>query len=169
MTGIGFSPDKMLQARIFSYADAHRHRLGTHNEALPVNAPKCPDHNCHKDGAMRFFPNNPNADAFYEPNSFGGPVERPDVVEPPLKISGDAERYNHRIGNDDFGQPRALFNLFDAGQKKRLFSNIAEAMAGVPDVIVERQLALFDKVHPDYGAGVRAALKGQLVSPQAAE
>jgi catalase len=76
----------------------------------------------------------------------------------------------HRIGNDDFGQPRALFNLFDAGQKKRLFSNIAEAMAGVPDVIVERQLALFDnKVHPDYGAGVRAALKGQLVSPQAAE
>ena len=86
-----------------------------------------------------------------------------------MKISGDAERYNHRIGNDDFGQPRALFNLFDAGQKKRLFSNIAEAMAGVPDVIVERQLALFDKVHPDYGAGVRAALKGQLVSPQAAE
>jgi catalase len=101
--------------------------------------------------------------------SFGGPVERPDVVEPPLKISGDAERYNHRIGNDDFGQRRALFNLFDAGQKKRLFSNIAEAMAGVPDVIVERQLALFDKVHPDYGAGVRAALKGPLVSPQAAE
>jgi len=67
VTGIGFSPDKMLQARIFSYADAHRHRLGTHNEALPVNAPKCPVHNCHKDGAMRFFPNNPNADAFYEP------------------------------------------------------------------------------------------------------
>jgi Catalase-related immune-responsive len=65
-----------------------------------------------------------------------------------LKISGDAECYNLRIGNDDFGQPRALFNLFDAGQKKRLFSNIAEAMAGVPDVIVERQLALFDKVHP---------------------
>jgi catalase len=159
----------MLQARIFSYADAHRYRLGTRYEALPVNAPKCTVHNCHKDGAMRFFPNNPNADAFYEPNSFGGPVERPDVVEPPLKISGDAERYNHRIGNDDFGQPRALFNLFDAGQKKRLFSNIAEAMAGVPDVIVERQLALFDKVHPDYGAGVRAALKGQLVSPQAAE
>ena len=52
--GIGFSPDKMLQARIFSYADAHRHRLGTHYEALPVNAPKVPVHNYHKDGAMRF-------------------------------------------------------------------------------------------------------------------
>jgi catalase len=82
------------------------------------------------------------------------------VAEPPLKVSGDADRYNHRIGNDDFSQPRALYNLFDAGESKRLFSNIAEAMAGVPDTIVLRQLALFDKVHPDYGAGVRAALKG---------
>ncbi len=166
--GIGFSPDKMLQARIFSYADAHRHRLGTHYEALPVNAPKCPVHTYHKDGAMRFFANNPNADAYYEPNSFGGPVERPDVAEPLLKISGDAERYNHRVGNDDFGQPRALFNLFDAGQKNRLYANVAAAMAGVPAAIVERQLALFDKVHPDYGAGVRAALKGG-AAQQAAE
>jgi hypothetical protein len=79
---------------------------------------------------MRFFPNNQNPDAYYEPNSFGGPVERPDVAEPPLKISGDAERYNHRVGNDDFSQPRALFTLFDAGQKQRLFANIAAAMAG---------------------------------------
>jgi catalase len=169
VAGIGFSPDKVLQARIFSYADAHRHRLGTHYEALPVNAPKCPVHHYHKDGAMRFFANNPNPDAYYEPNSFGGPVELQSVGEPPLKISGNADRYNHRVGNDDFIQPRALFNLFDAGQKKRLFSNIAEAMAGVPDVIVKRQLALFDKVHPDYGAGVRAALKGQSSSQVAAE
>ncbi|MGE5766286.1 MAG: catalase, partial [Bacteroidota bacterium] len=71
--GIGFSPDKMLQARIFSYADAHRYRLGTHYEALPVNAPKCPVHHYHKDGPMRFFANNPYPDAYYEPNSFGGP------------------------------------------------------------------------------------------------
>jgi catalase len=160
--GIGFSPDKMLQARIFSYADAHRHRLGTPYEALPANAPKCPVHHYHKDGAMRFFANNPNSDAYYEPNSFGGPVERSDVAEPPSKISGDGDRHNHRIGNDDFGQPRALFNLFDAGQKRRLCTNIAAAMAGVVAAIVERQLALFDKVHPDYGAGVRAALTGKL-------
>ncbi|MEP3246894.1 MAG: catalase [Sneathiella sp.] len=157
--GIGFSPDKMLQARIFSYADAHRHRLGTHYEALPVNAPKCPVHHYHKDGAMRFFANNPNPDAYYEPNSFGGPVEKPDVKEPPLKISGDADRYNHRDGNDDYSQPRALFNLFDQGQKDRLFSNIAASIGGVPEVILERQLAHFDKIHPDYGDGVRAALK----------
>ena len=116
--GIGYSPDKMLQARVFSYADAHRHRIGTHYEALPVNAPKCPVHHYHKDGAMRFFDNNTgNPDAYYEPNSFGGPVQDPSVAEPPLRISGDAARYNHREGNDDFAQPRALFHLFDAGQR----------------------------------------------------
>jgi catalase len=111
---------------------------------------------------MRFFANNPNPDAYYEPNSFGGPVERPEAPEPPLHISGDADRYNHRIGNDDFSQHRALFTLFDAGQRRRLCSNIAAAMAGVPAAIIERQIALFDKVHADYGAGVRAALKGRL-------
>ncbi|HCO25233.1 MAG TPA: catalase, partial [Gimesia maris] len=55
--GIGFSPDKMLQARVFSYADAHRHRIGTHYDALPVNEPKCPVHHYHKDGAMHFKSN----------------------------------------------------------------------------------------------------------------
>jgi catalase len=156
--GIGFSPDKMLQARVFSYADAHRYRLGTHYEALPVNAPKCPMNHYHKDGHMRFFANFPNADAYYEPNSFNGPIESPVFAEPPLKITGDADRYNHRDGNDDYVQPRALFSLFDKGQKERLFSNIAESMQGVPEAIVNRQLGHFEKVHPDYAAGVRAAL-----------
>ena len=156
--GIGFSPDKMLQARIFSYADAHRHRLGTHYEALPVNAPKCPVQHYHKDGAMKFSSHISNSEAFYEPNSFDGPAERPNVVEPPLAISGDANRYDHREGNDDYSQPRALFNLFDEGEKKRLFSNIAAAMQGVPSVIIGRQLEHFDQVHSDYAAGVRAAL-----------
>lgn len=157
--GIGFSPDKMLQARVFSYADAHRHRIGTHYEALPVNAPQSPVHHYHKDGAMRFSPNNPNPDAYYEPNSFGGPTERPTLAEPALKISGDADRFNHRDGNDDYGQPRALFNLFDAGEKARLFANIAAAMQGVPPFIIDRQLGHFERVHPDYAAGVRAALQ----------
>ena len=160
--GIGFSPDKMLQARIFSYADAHRHRLGTHYEALPVNAPKCPVHNYNKDGQMHFSPNNPNPDAYYEPNSFGGPVENASLAEPPLKVTGDADRFDHRNGNDDYSQPRALFSLFDKRQKSRLFSNIAEAMQGVPDFILERQIALFERVSPEYADGVRAAL-GQLV------
>ncbi|MFL4467461.1 catalase-related domain-containing protein, partial [Brucella melitensis] len=79
--------------------------------------------------------------------------------EPPLCISGNADRYNHRIGNDDYSQPRALFNLFDAAQKQRLFSNIAAAMKGVPGFIVERQLGHFKLIHPEYEAGVRKALK----------
>jgi len=158
--GISHSPDKMLQARVFSYADAHRYRLGTHYEALPVNAPKCPVHHYHKDGPMRFFQNDTgNPDVYYEPNSFNGPAEDPSVKEPPLKISGDADRYNHREGNDDFSQPRALFELFDAGQRQRLFDNIAAAMKGVPAFIKERQCKLFDQVHPEYGAGVRKALE----------
>ncbi len=157
--GVGFSPDKVLQARIFSYADAHRYRLGTHYEALPVNAPKCPMHHYHKDGAMRFFKNDAgNPDLYYEPNSFGGPTEDPSFREPPLRISGDADRYNHRIGNDDYSQPRALFNLFDDGQKEALFSNIAGAMKGVPENIISRQMAHFEKIDPAYANGVAEAL-----------
>jgi catalase len=162
--GIGFSPDKMLQARIFSYADAHRYRLGTHYEALPVNAPKTPAAHYHKDGAMRFFKNDSgDADAYYEPNSFNGPVEDRSVEEPALKISGDAARYDHREGNDDYGQPRALFALFDAGQRDRLFRNIAGAMHGAPRFIIDRQLSHFDKVDPAYAAGVKAALSDAVV------
>ncbi|MCM5555713.1 catalase [Pleomorphomonas sp. NRK KF1] len=157
--GVGFSPDKMLQARIFSYADAHRYRLGTHYEALPVNAPKCPVHHYHKDGAMNFMPNKANVDAYYEPNSFGGPREAPEYREPPLRISGDADRYDHRAGNDDYSQAGALFRLFDEGQRQRLFQNIAAAMAGVPLEIVERQLGHFEKADPAYAAGVRQALR----------
>jgi catalase len=158
--GIGFSPDKVLQARIFAYADAHRYRIGTHYEALPVNAPKCPMHHYHKDGAMQFTPNDTgNPNAYYEPNSFDGPAQDPDYREPPLRISGDADRYNHRDGNDDYGQPRDLFNLFDEAQKTRLFGNIAAAMQGVPRAIVDRQMEHFRKIDPAYADGVAASLK----------
>ena len=160
--GIGFSPDKMLQARLFAYADAHRYRLGTHYEALPVNAPKCPVHHYHKDGAMRFFRNDAgNPDRYYEPNSFDGPVQDDRLREPPLRISGDADRYDHRQGNDDYTQPRALFRLFDAAQRQRLFGNIARSMAGVPTFIVRRQLEHFYAVDPEYGEGVAKALDSE--------
>ncbi|MEX2528644.1 MAG: catalase [Gemmatimonadota bacterium] len=156
--GIGFSPDKMLQARVFSYADAHRYRLGTHYEALPVNAPKCPVHHYHKDGPMRFFPNNPNPDAYYEPNSFDGPKEDASFAEPPLKISGDADRFNHRDGNDDYQQPGDLFRLLTQEEQGRLMDNIAEHMDGVPEEIQQRQLVHFYKADPAYGEGVAKRL-----------
>ena len=156
--GIGFSPDKMLQARIFSYADAHRYRLGTHYEALPVNHPKVPVHNYHKDGQMRFFPPGTNADAYYEPNSFSGPKQDERFREPPLKITGDADRYNHRVGNDDYTQAGNLFRLMTAAQKQQLYGNIAAAMQGVPAEIINRQLVHFYRADPDYGIGVASAL-----------
>lgn len=157
--GISFSPDKMLQARVFAYADAHRYRLGTHYEALPINAPKNKATHYHKDGAMRFFQNDVgNSDIYYEPNSLNGPTQDPSYAEPPLKVSGDGARYNHRDGNDDYTQVGDLFRLFDDGQKQRLFANVAAAMQGVPQDIVERQLAHFSKADPEYGAGVKKAL-----------
>jgi catalase len=101
-----------------------------------------------------------NPDAYYEPNTVNGsPFEDASAKEPPLKVDGDIARYNHRDGNDDYGQVRALFNLFDTEQKGRLFSNVAAAMGGVPGAIVERQFARFKLVHPDYESGVRAALE----------
>jgi len=156
--GIGHSPDRMLQGRIFAYADAHRYRLGTHYEALPVNKPRCPVHHYHKDGAMRFFDTPANPDAYYEPNSFDGPRHEASFAEPALDLLGPAARFDHRDGADDFIQPRALFRLFDDGQRERLFTNIAASMRGVPADIAERQVRLFHQVHPDYGAGVCAAL-----------
>ena len=159
--GIGFSPDKMLQARLFAYADAHRYRLGTHYEALPVNLPHCPVRHYHKDGAMRFFANDSgNPDAYYEPSSVGGPTEDPDYREPPMRIWGGGDRFDHRDGNDDYSQPRELFEMLDDGQRERLFTNIAESMEGVPAPVIRRQLEHFRSVHPDYAVGVALALDG---------
>lgn len=165
--GISFSPDKMLQSRIFAYADAHRYRVGTHYESLPVNAPRNKVAHYHADGSMlATIPERGNA--YYEPNSFSGPVEDKSVAEPPLPLSGAADRFNHRDGNDDYGQPRALFNLMSAAQKEALYDNIAAAMQGVPEAIIARQVGHFTKIDPAYGAGV-AKRMGLSVAQIAAE
>ncbi|MDH3236040.1 MAG: catalase [Alphaproteobacteria bacterium] len=155
--GISHSPDKMLQFRIFSYADAHRYRLGVNYESLPVNKPRCPVHSYHRDGAMRFDGNGGGA-VNYEPNTMGGPVEDPAFREPPLPISGDADRYDHREGNDDYAQAGDLFRLMPADEQGRLMDALAGAMADVPEEIQRRQLAHFAKADPAYGAGVAERL-----------
>ncbi|WP_164469868.1 catalase [Aliarcobacter cryaerophilus] len=155
--GISYSPDKMLQARIFSYPDAQRYRVGTHYEMLPVNRPIVEVNTYNLDGSMNFDIKEPTK-AFYEPNSFDGPVEDKSYLEPDLAVGDIAKRYDHRVGNDDFSQPRALFLLMSNSQKEQLFSNIKDAMAGVPRDIIDRQIALFEKVHPDYASGVKKAL-----------
>jgi catalase len=149
VTGISFSPDKMLQARIMSYADAHRYRIGVNYSGLPANKPKCPVHHYNRDGNMRFDANFGSA-VNYEPNSFGGPQEDPRYLEPPLKISGDADRYNHREGNDDYTQPGNLFRLMNDNQKQQLFNNLTETMKDIPERIQLRQLAHFYKADPAY-------------------
>jgi catalase len=110
--------------------------------------------NYHKDGPMRFFDPATNPDAYYEPNSFNGPLEDERFAEPPLKISGDAARYNQRDGNDDYRQVGDLFRLMAPDAQARLMDNIAEAMRGVPVKIVKRQIAHFHKADPEYGIGV---------------
>jgi len=156
--GISFSPDRMLQGRLFSYGDAHRYRLGVNHHQIPVNAPKCPFHNYHRDGAMRIDGNSGNG-ATYEPNSFDVFQEQPDFREPPLSLEGAADHWNHREDNDYFSQPRALFNLLSEEEHQRMFHRIAEELQSVPEQIIERQISLFAQVHPEYGAGIEAALK----------
>jgi catalase len=104
------------------------------------------------------FDGNSGGSVNYEPNSFDGPVEDPSVKEPPLRIAGDADRYDHREGNDDYTQPGNLFRLMKPDEKKRLIENIVNAMRSVPRPIQERQLQHFFKADPDYGKGVTEGL-----------
>ncbi len=89
--GVSFSPDRMLQSRLFAYGDAQRYRLGVNHHHIPVNAPRCPVHSYHRDGAMRTDGNQGSTIA-YEPNSRGEWREQPDFAEPPLEVDGAAGR-----------------------------------------------------------------------------
>ncbi|AOI73147.1 catalase [Burkholderia ubonensis] len=155
--GIGFSPDRLLQGRLFSYGDTQRYRLGVNHHQIPVNAPKCPVHSFHRDGAMR-TDGNLGSTVNYEPNSFGDFAQDRTASEPPL-AAGAVDRYDHREDDDYYSQPAALFRLFDAGQRARLFGNIARHIAGVPAEIVQRQLDHFHRVDSAYAAGVRDAIE----------
>jgi catalase len=156
--GMGASPDKMLQARLLSYPDAHRYRIGINYAQLPVNKPRCPVHSYHRDGHMR-FDGNFGGVPVYQPNSFGGPVEDPSVKEPPLRISGDADRYDHWVGNADYWtQPGNLYRLMTAEEKARLIGNLVGAMQAVPRAIQVRQIRHFYKADQAYGEGVAQKL-----------
>jgi len=155
--GIGFSPDKMLQARLFSYGDAQRYRLGVNHHQIPVNKPRCPYHAYHRDGQMR-VDGNYGGTLGYEPNSYGEWQEQPDFREPPLSIEGAADHWNHRADDDYYSQPGALFRLMDAKQKQALFENTARAMGDAPEEIKRRHIANCTKADKAYGEGVAKAL-----------
>lgn len=156
--GIGASPDRMLQARLFNYADAQRYRLGVNLHQIPVNAPRCPVHSNHRDGTGRTDGNFGGA-LHYEPNSFGYWRQQPEHREPPLRINGLAAHYDFREDDADyFSQPRALLEGMNAAQRQALFDNTARAMGDAPEFIKHRHIRNCHACHPAYGAGVAQAL-----------
>jgi catalase len=155
--GISFSPDRMLQGRLFSYGDAQRYRLGVNHHLIPVNAPKNPTHSFHRDGQMR-VDGNQGGTLHYEPNSYNEWQEQPEYREPALRIDGAADRWNFREDDDDYyTQPGKLFRLMNAEQKKALFENTARAMGDAPIEIKKRHIGNCMKADPEYGQGVAAA------------
>ena len=155
--GISFSSDKMLQGRLFSYGDAQRYRLGVNHHSIPVNAPRCPVHSYHRDGAMR-VDSNFGRTIGYEPNSQGEWQEQPDFSEPPLNLSGAAMRWDHREDDDYYSQPGALFNLMNVQQKQALFANTAESIGGASSDIQKRHIRHCLKAAQAYGEGIAKAL-----------
>jgi len=156
--GIGFSPDKMLQGRLFSYGDAQRYRLGVNHDQIPVNRPRNPYNSYHRDGQMR-VDDNAGSTLGYEPNSYGAWVEQPEFKEPPLKLSGAADNWNFREDDDDYyTQPGKLFNLMTPEQQQVLFENTARNMGDAPKEIKIRHIGNCFKADPAYGAGVAKAL-----------
>jgi catalase len=156
--GISFSPDKMLQSRLFSYGDAQRYRLGVNHHQIPVNAPKCPFNSYHRDGAMR-VDGNKGATIGYEPNSKGEWQQQPDFSEPPLAIEGAAGHWDHRDDDDYYTQPGNLFRLMTPAKQQLLFENTARSVGGASKEIQQRHIVNCTKADPAYGAGVAAALQ----------
>lgn len=158
--GIGFSPDKMLQGRLFSYGDAQRYRLGVNHHQIPVNSPKAADaHASHRDGQMRVDGNH-GATIGYTPNSYGEWEAQPGFMEPPLELSGAAKAWNFREDDSDYyTQPGMLFRLMSKAQQKVLCENTARAMGDAPEFIKIRHIGNCLKADPAYGKGVAGALK----------
>jgi catalase len=156
--GIGFSPDKMLQGRLFSYGDAQRYRLGVNHHLIPVNRARCPMHTFHRDGQMR-VDDNAGGTLGYEPNSYGEWQEQPEFREPPLALDGAADHWSHREDDDDYySQPRDLFHLMSPAQQQSLFENTARAMGDAPKEVKLRHIGNCLKADPAYGQGVAKAL-----------
>jgi catalase len=162
--GIGPSPDKMLQARLMSYADAHLYRIGPNHMELPINKSKCPVMHYQRDGHMsmgHYSDGHPN----YWPNSLGGPVPHEEYKEPALDSgSAIADRYDSTVDHDDYTQVAALYNLFDEGEKDRLTSRIAGGLAQCRPEVQQRAIDNFKRVDADYGN--RIARKLGLAIPE---
>ncbi len=158
--GIGPSPDKMLQGRLFSYHDTHRHRLGPNYHLLPVNAPKAaPEVSYQRDGSMRVDANGGGGPNYY-PNSFEGPEPNPQVGAPPIDVSGMAARHSYTLSDDDFVQAGNLYrNVMSDQDRDHLIGNIVSHLGNAMKRIQLRQTAIFYKADEEYGSRVAEGLK----------
>ncbi len=150
--GIGFSPDKLLQGRLFAYGDAQRYRLGINHNLIPVNRAKCEVNEYHRDGAMRVDGNYGSTPA-YSPNSQGYWTAQPEVAEPPLNLEGAMWRYNP---NDDptdnnFRAAGKLWRLLTEDKKQLLIENTATDIAPVTENIKYRHAVHCYLADPEYG------------------
>ncbi|MBY8340615.1 catalase [Streptomyces spinosirectus] len=160
--GIGPSPDKMLQGRLFAYADAHRYRLGVNHTLLAVNAPKATAaDNYGRDGLMAVNSQSRYAKN-YEPNSYDGPVQTGRPLSAPLPVTGHTGTHEAPLHtkDDDFVQAGELYRLMSAEERSRLIANIAGGLSQVTrDDVVDKNLAHFHAADPEYGRRVEAAVR----------
>jgi len=155
--GMGYSPDKMLQGRLFAYHDAQLYRVGTNHQHLPVNAPRCPFHNQQRDGAMAIA-NGGSARNYATIDPVGRGALGMGHGEPGLALGGDAGRYDFRGVEDDYTQAGNLFRLMSSSARQNLCDNLAGPLSTVDEDILQLQLQQFDKADVAYGRGVRASL-----------
>lgn len=166
--GIWFSPDKMLQGRIFAYADAHRYRIGPNYALLPTNRPRnAKVNNYQRDGHMRFDANG-GASPVYEPNSLGGPVENKAYMEPAYQLQGETGRYDQKTRrNDDYQQPGDLYRLWTPDVQARFVDTVVDHMSEIPRETKERQTGHWRKVDADLGDRIAKGL-GLVAEPAGA-
>ena len=161
--GIGASPDRMLQARLIGYQDAHRYRIGANYNQIPVNAPRCPVHNYQRDGAFAGInPALAGSGANFYPNNrarVGEPAEAPEVQEPPMPLEQDAwlDIYDNR-DEDNYSQPGDLFRIMSEDQKQQLVNNIADGLSQATKDVQEAMFVQYDLADSDYGTRVRKAV-----------
>jgi len=155
--GMGYSPDKMLQARLFAYHDAQLYRVGTNHQHLPVNRPRCPFHNQQRDGAMAIA--NGGAARNYDPVREGVPAAGGfGHGDAGWQLEGSAGRYDTRATDDHYTQAGNLFRLLSADGKRNLIANIAGALSQADAATQDRQIGHFLRADPAYGHGVAEAL-----------
>jgi len=157
--------DRILQARVFSYNDTARHRLGSNFDQIPVNCPMSGTNNYIRDGFMS-VKGNGGSSVNYEPNSLNGPVEDKKVLEKPFPVKGCAKKQPFVIKGDDFEQPRAFWTkVFKEENRAYLVNAMSGNMKTCRSDIKERMIALCAKVHPDFGQRLADSLGMKFEKP----